>query len=109
MDFYQQTPIPKDSITFRRLDVNRYMVTFLNTDSHTPDMIAWILKQRPEHQELVSFVATKPAGLGEDSVVKIEIHLKKICDVAELVSQAASQAAASIGQVKHDFVEALKT
>ena len=83
MESISHYKIPLDSITFRRLDLNRYMITFLNTDKHSPDMIAWILKQYPEYQSIVSFVATKKVGLGEDDAIEMEIHLEKVCDVAK--------------------------
>ena len=100
----QQQPM----MTFRRLDVNSYMVTFLNTDKHTPDMISWILKERPEHTALVSFVETKQVGLvAEDNVMEMEIHLRRLCDVAELVAKAATQAAQSVGVLSFEFQKAL--
>jgi len=108
MDVYQiqgqQNTLPKDSITFRRQDVNRYLVTFHNTDKHSPDMITWILKEK---EELVSFAETKQAGLAENDVVEMEIHLTKIADVAEIVAKAATQAAQSVGTLRSEFQEAL--
>ena len=95
------------AITFRRLDVNRYMITFLGTDKHTPDMITWIMKQYPEYKDKVGFVATKRHGLGEDDNIEMEIHLEKLCDVTELIANAANQAAKSVGQLKNAFEEAL--
>jgi len=95
------------TITFRRLDVNRYMITFFNTDKHTPDMITWMMKQYPEYKDKVGFVATKKTGLGEDDDIEMEIHLKRICDVTELVANAANHAAESIGLFKKAFQEAL--
>lgn len=108
MDHFQGSP-HLANVSFRRLDVNRYMVTFFDTDMHTPDMIAWVLKDRPEHQQIVSFVGTKKAGLANEKTVDMEIHLKKLCDVAELVATAARQAARSVGELKNEFDRALAT
>jgi len=80
------------------------MISFLNTDNHTPDMITWMLKTQPEYESTVKFAETKKAGLGEDKEVEMEIHLKRLCDVAELVAKAATQAAQSMGRLREEFM-----
>jgi hypothetical protein len=96
------------SILFRQLDVNKYMVTFKDTDKHSPDLIVWELKQRPEHQALVSFVETKRNTITEN-VVDMEIHLRTLCDVADLIQKAALQAADGFGRLDTAFEQAINT
>lgn len=107
MKFYQPRN-PAVGITFQRLDVNSYMVGFLDTDKHTPDMICWILKEEPGFRELVSFVETKKMELNEDNKIGVEIHLKQMCDVAELIAKASARAAQSVGVLRDKFKQALQ-
>ena len=81
--------------TFRQLDVNKYQVVFAQTDRHTPDLIAWELKQRPEHKKQVSFVETRQNEGVSGDTIELEIHLRTaLVDVPSLIHTAAQQSAA---------------
>lgn len=95
-----------DGVSIRRLDVNQYMLTWLGTDKHTPDMISWVLLKR--YGDSVSFVATKKVGLEQDNMIDMEVRLKGLHDVAELVAAAALQASQSVASLAHAFDIALK-
>lgn len=81
----------RSGMTFHTVDVNKYLIRFADgTDSHTPDMIAWQLKQK--HQDKVSFVDTRRVSeLGGDRM-EMEVHLTTVADVADLIHVAGMEA-----------------
>jgi hypothetical protein len=92
------------ALTFRQLDINKYLVRFAdNVDVHTPDMIAWELKQ-DKFASMVSFVETRKLEELSGPRIEMEIHLKStIADVAHLIQQAAQTAADGIRKLEMAF------
>lgn len=94
-------------LTFNTLSLNHYHVIFENTDQHTVDMIAWTLKELEIYKSIVEFVATKKIGFGKTNI-QMNILLKKVCDVPQLISNASRCAAQSVNLIKNEFDQALK-
>lgn len=94
--------------TFRQIDVGKYVVTFSNTDQHTPDLIAWELKERSEHQHRVAFAETKKLEGVSGNTIELEIHLKEMfTDVPALIHAAAKQSADGLTAHENAFERAL--
>ncbi len=98
-----------EKTTFRQLDVKKYQVVFVDTDVHTPDLIVWELKQRPEFKQLVSFAETRRVEGINGNTVEMEVHLKiTLADVPELIRSAAEQSAKKWQELSNVFENALK-
>lgn len=93
--------------TFRQLDLNKYLVTFSESDGNTPDLIAWRLKQ-PHYEFAVSFVETRKVKGISGETIEMEIHLKSsMNDVADLIRGAAEESAAGWNHLEQLFVQAI--
>ena len=66
------------NLQVRQLDVNRYMIRFINITWHLPDLPAEELKKNPK----ILFVGTRRPDL-EKPLVEMEVHMDRIGDVAE--------------------------
>jgi len=94
--------------TFRQLDVNKYLIVFSETDSNTPDLITWQLKQ-PHYAQAVSFVETRKVKGISGETVEMEMHLKSsMNDVADLIRAGAEESAAGWNRLEQLFVQAAK-
>lgn len=74
------------SLVITQLDINKYMATFRNMDRHIPDLIADELNNN--FSDCILFAATRSPDR-EKQLVEMEIHLSKVCDVADLIQISA--------------------
>jgi hypothetical protein len=74
------------NLQIRQLDVNRYMVKFINTSWHIPDLPVQELNQNPK----IEFAGTRRPDL-DKPVVEMEIHMNRVADVAEELRQASDK------------------
>lgn len=74
------------NLQVRQLDINRYMMRFVNITWHLPDMTAEELKKNPK----IIFVGTRRPDL-EKPLVEMEVHMDRVGDVAEEVRVAAEK------------------
>ena len=66
-------------------------------DKHTPSLIAWELKERPEHKARLKFVETNRDTATGD--VTMEMHTTALCDVADLICVGARQASSGFEEL----------
>jgi uncharacterized membrane protein len=98
---------PPSNMTFRQLDLNKYLIVFSESDSNTPDLITWQLKQS-KYAFAVSFVETRKVEGISGETIEMEIHLKSsMNDVADLIRAAAEESAEGWNRLERLFVQAV--
>jgi hypothetical protein len=95
----------KTNTTFRQIDLKKYLIAFYETDNHTPDIIAWELKQK-KYESIVTFVETRKVTAVSGTHIEMEIHLQSATsDVADLIRCAAEESARGWDQFASAFAE----